>query len=118
MATWSKNNIACADTWIFLKALGQLNQVFSKSGAIKVEDLAFWNESASPELINIAVKTICQQLDNMFRMIDKALFEKGVTVDNAINSMVGAFLKKGNTVADVAEVVDKKYFFQGERIDE
>lgn len=118
MATWSKNNMACADTWIFLKALMQLNEVFSKSGTIKVEELTFWNESASPELRNIAAKTICQQLDNMFRLIDKATFEKDVTIEDAINSMADVLLKKGNTLTDVAEVVDSKYFFQGEKIDE
>lgn len=114
MSTWSKSNIACKNTWIFLRALGQLTKVFKDSGNLKMTDLTFWNQTVSQELREIAAKTLVNQLDNMFRLIDKAVFEEGVTITDALNDMYETMINPEKTVADLAGIVDACYNFVGE----
>lgn len=118
MPQWNNNNLACLKTWIHLKVLNQLNVIFKDAGALKMNQLMFWNQSASSELRTTAAKAICSQLDNMFRLFDKATYEAGINNSTAIESMLQVMTNENNTVEDLSMEVDDNYKFRGESEDE
>ena len=115
---WNNNNLACVKTWIHLMVLHQYKKVFKDAGSLKMSELQFWNASSSSDLREIQAKTLCHQLDNMFLSFDKAKYEEGSSLETALTQMKAVFIDENKTVADLAEVVDKNYFFLGEQINE
>ena len=118
MAEWNNNNLACLKTWIHLKVLGQHNEVFKNAGSLKMNQLTFWNQAASPELRLLAAKTICIQLDNMFRFHDKATYESESSLEIAIENMHHVITNEHNTIADLAINIDDNYKFRRESEDD
>ncbi|OGU33126.1 MAG: hypothetical protein A2057_02430 [Ignavibacteria bacterium GWA2_35_9] len=118
MPEWNNNNLACLKTWIHLKVLNQYDKVFKDAGSLKMNQLTFWNQSASSELRSIAAKTICIQLDNMFRLHDKATYESGSNLELATENMHNIMTNEDNTIADLAFIVDDNYKFRGESDDD
>ena len=118
MDKWNNNNLACLKTWIHLKVLDQHNQVFKDAGKLKMNQLTFWNQSASAEIRSVAAKTISIQLDNMFQLHDKAKFEEESNQAIAIGSMHKVMINGNNTIADLAFSADDNYKFKGETEDE
>lgn len=114
MSKWNNNNLACLKTWIHLKVLDQLNVVFKDAGTLKMNRLMFWNQFASSKLRSISAKTICIQLDNMFRLHDKAIYEENSNRETAIESMYSIMTNKNNTIATLAFNIDNNYKFRGE----
>src|SRR3972149_3703550 len=118
MPEWNNNNLACLKTWIHLKVLNPYDKVFKDAGSLKMNQLTFWNQSASSELRSIASKTICIQLDNMFRLFDKAVYEAGSNNITAIEAMHRVMTNEEKMVQDLATKVDDNYKFRGESEDE
>ena len=118
MPEWNNNNLACLKTWIHLKVLSQLDVVFKDAANLKMNQLTFWNQSASSELRTIAAKTICSQLDNMFRLFDKATYETGSNNSSAIEAMLQIMINEKNTILELATEIDNNYKFRGESDDE
>ena len=114
MADWSINNRACTSTWMALRLLAQSKRVFSKSGELTMPQLAFWNSATSDEMRDIQARTLASQMNNIFRRIDGAELEPGVSEANAVSAMEEALLDEEGTVADLASVNDKNYRFFGE----
>ena len=100
MEEWNNNNLACLKTWIHLKVLNQHNKVFWDTGRLKMNQLTFWNQSSSSELISFAAKTICQQLDNMFRLFDKAVYEPRSSNKKAVEAMHKIMMNEKNTIGE------------------
>jgi len=118
MPEWNNNNLACLKTWIHLKVLNQLDVVFKDAANLKMNQLTFWNQSASSELRSIAAKTICSQLDNMFRLFDKATYESGINNSSATEAMLRVMTNEKNTVAELASEINNNYKFRGESDDD
>jgi hypothetical protein len=115
---WSNNNLACLKTWIHLRVLDQHNEAFKEAAQIKMNQLTFWIQSSSPELRKIAAATICSQLDNMFRLWDKARYEKGSGMKKAAAEMLSVLTVGSKTISELAGKVDDNYLFKGETEDE
>jgi hypothetical protein len=79
-----------------------------------MNQLTFWNQSTSSELRSLAVRTICHQLDNMFRLFDKAVYEEGSDNGVATDAMHQLMTNENNTVLQLAVEIDKNYKFRGE----
>jgi len=118
MSDWNTNNLACLKTWIHLKVLNQHNRVFKTTGSLKMKQLTFWNQAASPDIRSVAAKTISFQLDNMFRMFDKAVYETESSKNKAVKSMQRILMDESATVFDLAVEIDNNYRFRGESEDE
>lgn len=118
MLEWNNNNLACLKTWIHLKVLDQHNSVFWNAGELTMDQLTFWNLAGSPELRSVAAKTICTQLDNMFRLHDKAGYEEGSDIAKAVESMHAVLTDADKTVTELASVIDDNYKFRGEGDDD
>lgn len=114
MADWINDKPACLKIWIHLKVLKQHNEVFNTAGLLKMNQLLFWNQSASGDLRKIAAKAISTQLDSMFRMLDKAEYETGSNISKAVDDMVKIMTDESATLADLAAAVDSNYRFRGE----
>lgn len=113
---WSNNNLACLNTWGFLRALKQLNAVFGPAGALKMPQLTFWNPAASPDARRAEAMALAAQLDNMFIKALRAKYETGYTSTKAITQMADKFVDKESTVCHLAATVDDAYRFTGEKM--
>jgi len=118
MADWNPNNRACTTTWSTLRVLDQNNKPFSKSGNVKMDKLLFWNQAATPAMRKLQATTIATQMDNIFREIRGATYEKGVTEQKAITESVATLIDADKTISDLAGVCDNNYLFWGETINE
>lgn len=113
---WTNNNLACINTWAFLRALGQLKAIFKNAGVLKMDTLAFWNPLDSAALRRAAALAVASQLDAMFIQGLRAKYEPGFHRTKAVNAMADIMVQSGKTVCDLAEVVDEAYQFTGEKM--
>ncbi|HVO73565.1 MAG TPA: hypothetical protein VMT35_06055, partial [Ignavibacteriaceae bacterium] len=72
----------------------------------------------TPDLRSAAASTICYQLDNMFRLFDKALYEFNSNRSKAVECMHEIMTSEDKTILELAKVVDDNYKFRGEIEDE
>lgn len=117
MAEWSKNHRACLTTWSTLLLLHQLREVFRDAGALRMDQLAFWNPLASSELLRLQVTTLAHQIDNVFRQIRGAEFESGITDEIALARITEVLVNPAQTVSDLAAAADDCYKFYQEADD-
>jgi hypothetical protein len=94
-----------------LRMLDQSVRPFPPSGAVRMDELTFFNATASDEMRRFQARTLAKQLDNFFRQIDGAKFESGATAVGAVSDMTEALLTAELTMADLAGVVDGGYRF-------
>ena len=116
MAEWSKNNKACKVTWFTLRVLNQIEESvpFPNAGTIKMDELTFYTHTGDVDLRKVMAKSLAITMDNHFRLIWGAEFEKGVKPEKALQDMIDTLLAEQKTVADLAAVNDKNYLFLGE----
>ena len=112
MPIWSRNHRACETTWTTLFALTQLRAPFPSAGEIPMSELTFWVDSASARAVR--AESLSQQLDNTFRLLRGARFERGIGRATATSRMRDTLLVESNTVAHLAEECDALYRFFGE----
>ena len=114
MAEWSVNNRACTSTWMALRVLAQHKKVFSATGALTMKQLAFASSAVSDEMRAVQARTLALQLNNVFRRIDGATLEDGVTESKAVADMETILSDDDKTVAELATANDANYRFFGE----
>lgn len=112
--SWDPNNLACINTWAFLRGLGQFNNVFSTAGSLQMNELAFWSDLATPELRSANARMVASQLDRIFAKALLAKYEVGSERIVAIDAMTEVLIVKAKTVVALAETVDDNYNFRGE----
>ena len=117
-SNWNKNNRACKTTWLTLLLLDQHQSAFPQAGAIRMDQLTFWSGGGSADFRAARAETLLNQLDNNFRMVRGAEFEKGSDETAAKAALRDVLLDSGQTVADLAAAADAHYLFLGETSDE
>lgn len=118
MADWNPNNRACTTTWSTLRILDQSSKTFNKSGGLRMDQLTFWNPTASSEMRKVQATTLATQMDNVFTIVRGAKYEKNITKAKAVQSMVDILVDSEMTMADLAAVCDDNYLFWGESIND
>lgn len=113
---WTNNNLACVNSWAFLRVLKQLKNVFGSAGTLKMRQLAYWDPSASPDLRRAAALTLASQLDNMFVKGVGAKYEPGYNRTKAVNAMADVLVSPDKTLCEFAVVVDEAYRFTKEKM--
>ena len=116
MADWNPNNRACTTTWTTLRVLAQTDKPFKKSGTITMDKLTYWNAAATPAMRKLQATTIATQMDNFFREVRGAKYEKGVAQQSAVEDSVETLTDAEKTISDLAGVCDDNYLFWGEDI--
>lgn len=111
---WNNNNLACANTWAFLRGLGELKPKFSAAGTLKVRQLRFWNLAASPSMRTQEARALASRLDKIFVKALFAKYEVDVTMAAAVSAMAQKLEAANSSILDLAAVVDEKYRFKGE----
>ena len=109
--SWKAQNPAARTTWVTLMLFEQFTEGFSKAAAVKMNQLAFWKATQSESARRREAEALFIQMDNMFRDIRKAGFEHGMTRLQALEAMVAMLTSADQTVATLADVVDKHYRF-------
>jgi len=112
--TWSNNNLAHVHTWLSLKILKQQNKRFENAGATTMNQLVFWNPGDSLALRATRARTIASQIDNMFRLLQGAAYETGVTKTAAISAMTTILIDATCTMEELGDAADEAYRFNGE----
>ena len=111
---WSPNHLACVNTWGFLRFEKQLKGDFASSGAVKMNELAFWNPASSPAARRLEAQFLAGKFDSFFRKALLATFETGQDFAKAIAAMSDTLVDSAKTVSDLAMVNDAIYRFRGE----
>lgn len=115
MAEWNRNNMACQCVWAELFVLKQSRKAFADSGDIKMKDMLFYNPAAGSATLENEAKMLADELDNIFRKVDGAKFEEGVTRTQAQANMVAVLKQADKTIAELAEIIDADYLFWREK---
>jgi hypothetical protein len=113
---WTNNNLACINTWAFLRVLKQLKPVFGEAGGLKMDQLAWWNPASSPEARRTEALGLAAQLDNMFVNGVGAKYEQGYNRTKATNRLADTLVNAGKTVCELSVAVDEAYRFTGEKM--
>ena len=74
--TWTKNNLAHADTYLALRVLDQTKRKFKTAGDQKMKALAFF-DAANATLSEQKARGLASQMDNVFRVFFDAKYEHG-----------------------------------------
>src|SRR5437773_5837600 len=114
MAEWSKNNRACKTTWSTLFVLNQHQETFPDADALKMKELTFFTRTDDGQLRKVMARDLAIAMDNTFRLIRHAKFEKGVKPASALKDMVDTLLDGEKTMTDLAAANDTNYLFLGE----
>ena len=83
-----------------------------------MDQLTYWNPTATPQMRKVQATTLATQMDNFFVMVRGAHYEKNVTKEKAVQSMVDTLIGSGMAIADLATICDDQYKFWGENINE
>ena len=113
---WTNNNLACINTWAFLRVLKQLKAVFGDAGKLKMKELAYWNPAASPDARRTEALALASQLDNMFVNGLGAKYEPGYNRTKATTGMADVLVSADKTLCEFAATVDEAYRFTGEKM--
>ena len=111
---WSPNHLACVNTWGFLRFDKQLKGDFASSGAVKMNELAYWNPASSAQARRLEAQFLAGKFDSFFRKALLASFETGQDFAKAITAMSDTLVDAAKTVRDLAIVNDAIYRFRGE----
>ena len=109
---WSNNNAACTNTWFCLsqKVMGQLTADFESAAAIRMSELAFWNNVA-PANREVEAGAIATMLTNSFVNLLGAEYEPGQNFASAVLAMKAVLTDGTKTVCELAAVVDEQHHF-------
>lgn len=110
MSTWNKNNLACVNVWSTLYIMEQHDEIFKKSGGIKMKELLFYNPTLTPGELKFEAEGIADFLDRAFINTAGAVYDN-CKREQAVEHMVNILIKPNKTMADLAEQVDIDYEF-------
>lgn len=115
---WTNNNLACVNTWSFLRVLKQFKNVFGDAGTLKMSQLTYWNKAlhGGSGALQTEARGVAGQLDNMFITGLRAKYEPDYDRATAVESLVKSLLKGDTTVCELSVAVDEAYRFTGERM--
>jgi hypothetical protein len=113
MSGWSNNNKAHVFTWIDLIALRELDRKvdFEAAGGEAMSDLEFFRPADSPPMRRSRAKSLASQMDNLFTLLNKGVYETGFNSNKAINAITDVLVTKSKTIEELGEVVDDCYAF-------
>jgi hypothetical protein len=114
-SAWSNNNLACVNTWAFLRSLEQLDAAFDEAKDVKTTGLAFYNPAASAGANELAAEALASMLSRQFVLGVGADFEAGYDQGRAVAAMKRDLVDRRMTVRHLAATVDEAYNFMGER---
>jgi hypothetical protein len=113
---WTNNNLACINTWAFLRALQQLKPVFKDAGDLTMKELAWWSPADSAAARRLAAEALASQLDQMFIVGLRAKYEAGYNRTKAVAAMADKLVQPDTTVCQFSVAVDEAYQFTGEKL--
>ena len=114
MAQWNNNNLAHINTWGGLRGLREHRLSFPRAGVLRMDQLDFWNQAATPEARALAARELAGKLDDLFRWALHAKYEPGKNSASAVASMEKKLAEAQATLCDLGEAVDAAYMFRGE----
>src|SRR5688572_6135216 len=108
MADWSKNNVACANVWLALRSMGEIDVAFPECGVVTMRGLASWNDGDSPKMRKLKARALANQLHFFLRFVVKGRGESGITEIDAVQALTDGLIAGDDTLADFAAAVDTK----------
>lgn len=79
-----------------------------------MKQLTFFTQTGDDQLRKTMARSLAIAIDNNFRLIRGAKFEKGIKPESALQDMIDTLVNEKKTVADFAALNDKNYEFLGE----
>ena len=111
---WSNNNEACNKTWWWLNFLKQIDSAFSAAGGIKMNELAYWDNTASADEQNTEAGGIADMMIKGFMQVNGATYESNYNYPSALLAMTKILRDQTKTVSEFAAVNDELFHFFNE----
>ena len=108
---WSNNNEACNKTWWWLNFLKQIDSAFSTAGDIKMNQLAYWDNTASSDEQDTEAEGIADMMIKGFTQINGATYEPGYNYSSALLAMTKILRDQTKTISEFAAVNDELFHF-------
>jgi len=111
--TWTLNTL-CESLFLCLADAGQLDPSypFSNAGTLTMDQLQFFNKSASSDINLTNATMLAGKLDNQFINCYPVSYQSGQNSTTACNAMIQGFINPKNTVTDLAQIINQYYNFQ------
>ena len=108
---WSPNNLAASATWGCLRSLSQFGESFEDAPNLRMDQLQFWNKTASVAMQRVLAKGMADQLDQMFRFVLGATYDDDITQADAVQALEAAFATADKTLLRLSYVAEDHYTF-------
>jgi hypothetical protein len=111
---WSNNNKACNKTWWWLNFLKQIDAAFPAAGGIKMNALAYWDDTASPDEQETEAEGLADMMIKGFTEVNGATYEPNHNYSSALIAMTKTLRDKTKTLCEFAAVNDELFHFFNE----
>ncbi len=96
-------------TWFVLMQLDQHRKDVADCRSMKIRELAFYSGHEGPDDRRRAAEALALPLMNLYSALGKTALERGVSMDQAKQMIVGVLLDGEKTVTDLAAALDECY---------
>jgi hypothetical protein len=110
-SVWSNNNEACNKTWWWLNFLKQIDSAFSTAGSIKMNALAYWDNTASSDEQDTEAEGVADMMIKGFTQVNGATYEPNYNYASALLAMTKILRDQTKTVSEFAAVNDELFHF-------
>ena len=111
---WTTNNRACVGTWFALKTLDQTSKSFKTAEKQTIGSFKAWSSLESVTMRSKRARSVAKQLDNIMVDFEWTEYESSSSRPKALEAMKKILEDDGNTIADLADVIDDHYLFPQE----
>jgi hypothetical protein len=111
---WSNDNSAC--TVIYSLLTGTLDQMdksilFADADTVTISQLAFFNATASPDIIKIAATGLATTIDSTLINAYLCSYQTGQTQSQALTGLITILVNGQSTVENLSDAVNGLYKF-------
>jgi len=110
---WIKTSDNCISLYGTLIQLGQIDKqtIFEDAGPMEMQDLQFFNTSASSDINNASALALARLIDNMLVNSFGATYQAGFDSNKAISTMLPILQNATSTVENLSDTTNTIYNF-------
>jgi hypothetical protein len=111
---WTNDNSACTTTYALLTGpLDQMDRsvLFAAAGAVTLSQLAYFNATASPDIIKQSATGLVNTIDSTLINNYLCSYQTGQTQSLAITALINIMVNGQATVENLSDTVNAYYQF-------
>ncbi len=109
--SWTSTSDLCYAVYGALLELKQFDEKtqFDVAGALRMQDLQYFNVAASTDINNASALKIAKVLDNILTASFAAIYKTGFTAAKAVSTLLPILENENKLVSDLSNTVDTIY---------